>query len=154
MVGKYFEDRRDSRQKVLIKRTEIYERFFDFNHKLFFNEKLGRPPVDEAEILKFLTDFHRDIVLWGSDNVIRAFIGYRAALEAFRLHADPQLAAEALAISFNAIATLQLAMRRDVGHPWTRIKTPDLARAFFANPTTDPQIANLIEILDRHGRGR
>ncbi len=89
--------------------TPIYEEFIEFIFQLLLAEKLGKKKVTEQEMIKIFAKFTQKIVVWGSDDAIKAYYDYkRISFES--------LEKEIGTTGVFAIEDLMLALRRDLGH--------------------------------------
>jgi hypothetical protein len=68
--------------------------------------KLGEQPLSSQELMRFLTKMTEQMVIWGSDDVIKE-------LRAFRMHSISGGAPMEVLFRYES---LLLAIRRDLGH--------------------------------------
>lgn len=106
------------------KKIPVYEDLMGFFFKSMFGEKLG-DVMSEQDMLRFMVQFTPRMVLWGSDDVLRAYILWRRQAVA----AAEGRSASGLS-SLLAFATMMAAIRRDVGYKNERIPDGDLMYAF------------------------
>ncbi len=108
LLAKFLEHISEIRKEMRIKKIPVYTSLINFMFKISFAEKIGQIPLTEKEILVFFQEFTKEIVVWGSDDVINAF-------NAFRTFAQKTQTAQNENILFVA-ETLFLAIRKDLGH--------------------------------------
>ncbi len=118
-----------------MEKIEIYKRFYDFYFNTMHHQKIHGQPIDGNKILKDMLEFHKDVVFWGSDEVIRAYLDYKDCLTRFSAESPDESRdlAERLAEVMKAVAKVLVAMRRDVGYNFTTISANELARMQLAD---------------------
>lgn len=129
--GRYFEGRRETKQRINAEKIGVYKRFFDFYFDVFSYEKVHGKPMPEGKILSDMIEFQKDVVFWGSDAVIKEYLNFKDNLIEFSsksLAADKELQATHLVPVFQSTGKLLTAMRRDVGYTFTSFSAHDLAR--------------------------
>lgn len=134
-LGRYFEQRREAKQRISVEKIDIYKRFYDFYFNTMHHQKIYGKPIDGNKILKDMLEFHKDVVFWGSDEVIRAYLDYKDCLNSFSAESPNESGnlAERLAKVMKAVAKVLVAMRRDVGYNFTTISANELARMQLAD---------------------
>lgn len=148
-AGRIIEQNRERKNKVNSEKIEVYKKFFDLYFKLFSNQEIQERELDPNSIARALVDFQRDVVFWGSDSVIRAFLKFKEELTV----STPMLAdtdankIEPLRLVITAAAELLKAMRRDIGYSFTSFSPRDLAVLQLSG--NDPETIKLIESFDR-----
>ena len=71
MVGRYYERKKELDALYRDKKTEMYDEFLKEFFALFFN------PEAERDLVPFLRDFTRKLVLWSGPQVIEAFVAWK-----------------------------------------------------------------------------
>lgn len=71
MVGRYYERKKELDALYRDKKTEIYDEFLKEFFSLFFD------PKAERDLVPFLRDFTRKLVLWSGPQVIEAFVAWK-----------------------------------------------------------------------------
>jgi len=94
------------------KKQPVYEKLLKFLFDMMHSTRKGTA-ISEEEMLEFIIGFSKELILWGSDDVVRAYIDFKKA--AASGEDDPK----ALLLSFE---NLLRAIRSDFGH-----KNKDLA---------------------------
>ena len=135
-MGRYFESRRDSKQRLNAEKIEVYKRFFDFYFDVFSYEKIHDEPMPPKKLLSDMIEFQKEVVFWGSDAVIKEYLDFKDKLTEFSSRPagdDKDHQARLLASVFSSTAKLLSAMRRDVGYTFTSFSAQDLARLQLNN---------------------
>lgn len=141
VFGKYIEQSRERKARLSIEKIAVYKKFFDFYFDLFSYEKINGKPKDDSVVLRELLEFQKEIVFWGSDAVLKAYINFRNEAVGFSFKqgdTQSESAIANLARMFNAVAALLVAMRRDIGYTFTSFSASDLA-TLQLNQDTDNQ---------------
>ncbi len=130
-VGRYLEQRRDARQRLNVEKIEVYKRFFDFYFDVFSYEKVHGKKMPPRKLMTDMIEFQKDVVFWGSDSVIKAYLEFKDQLNLFSSQSQGTSEAqnaEFLVEVFRSTGRLLSAMRRDVGYTFTSFSAQDLAR--------------------------
>ena len=96
------------------KKIEVYEEFYDFIFKTLLAKNLGEDEPSAEEVSRFFAKFTPKIMLWGDQNLLKAWIAVR------------QEPAEMLL----AWENLLLAMREEIGHSNKGLEEWDIIRLF------------------------
>ncbi len=132
LVGKLWEQSRERKVKINSEKIAVYKRFFDFYFDMFSHEKIHGKPKDSSEVVRELVEFQKDLVFWGSDQVLRAYLNFKDELAHFTSrksgHSSGDQAQKALASVMKSVAALLVAMRRDIGYSFTAFNAKDLGR--------------------------
>ncbi|WP_336949599.1 hypothetical protein [Acinetobacter junii] len=99
VLGKYFERLKEIDSHHRTKKVEIYDEFLISVFKVFFDND------PEFDLVKFLQEWQRKIIMWASPNVIKAFVDWKIHL------AKSPPNAQTLFLMEN----LFKAMRKDIG---------------------------------------
>jgi hypothetical protein len=76
MIGRYYERRKELDALYRDKKTEIYDEFLKEFFGLFFNAgETGE--TTEKNLVSFLQEFTRKLVLWSGPEVIEAFVAWK-----------------------------------------------------------------------------
>jgi hypothetical protein len=89
------------------KKTPVYEEYIKFLFKILESQKAGKKTLSEQELTEFMLKFIQQLLVWGADDVIIAFLKFKQASNS---HSDGPHA-----VLF-ATEDLLLAIRRDLGH--------------------------------------
>lgn len=120
MVGRYYERRKELDALFREKKTEIYDEFL----KEFFTLFWGASKTDaaaEKDLVSFLREFTRKLVLWSGPEVIKAFVAWKNHLA----KGTP----DAKSIFLNE--AFLLAIRRDLRHSNIGLRKGFFARLFL-----------------------
>jgi hypothetical protein len=111
LISKYMEQRQIIIQEIRTKKVPVYERLISMLFKILFADKIGEEKPSEQETIKFFAEFTEQLIVWGADEVVRAFQKFRAApltgvdpMEQLFLYED-----------------LLLKIRKDLGHANSRL---------------------------------
>ena len=77
VVGRYLENRARIAQELRERKAPIYEELQKFFFSALFAEAMGKKRPSEKEMVAFFAGFLPRLSVWGSDEVIRAFVEFR-----------------------------------------------------------------------------
>nr|WP_315466525.1 hypothetical protein [uncultured Undibacterium sp.] len=120
VVGKYYERKKELDALYRDKKTEVYDEFLKKFFEIYFSA--GEKNVEE-DLVPFLRDFARKLVLWGGPGVIEAFLAWKDHLAKTSPDAKSIFLTEAFI----------LAVRHDLRHTNKGIKRGLFARMFLKN---------------------
>lgn len=120
-IGRYFERRRELDALYRDKKTEIYDEFLKEFFNLFFSS--GEKPDSQAEknLVPFLREFTRKLILWSGPEVIEAFVAWKDHLA----RGTPDAKSIFLTEGF------LLAIRKDLRHTNSGLRKGFFARLFL-----------------------
>ncbi|MEP1765643.1 MAG: hypothetical protein ABJJ53_03160 [Sulfitobacter sp.] len=127
-IGRYLEQRREAKQRINAAKVDVYRTFFDFYFDIMSYEKVHGKPLPPEKVTKDMLDFQKNVIFWGTDPVIRAYLDFKDAMIRFDAGSDPEALAENLAVMMTAVSNVLVAMRRDLGYTFTSIGPRDIAR--------------------------
>ena len=78
-MSKHFEGKAAVRQELRAKKVPIYESIISTMFKIQLAEKVGEEPPTEKELIRFFATVTEQLVVWGSDEVVREFRAFRMA---------------------------------------------------------------------------
>lgn len=108
LVAKRLEYRALLQKEHREKKTPFYEEMVKFIFRIAFAEKLGLEPITEEQMMKQMASFTENLIIWGSDDVVNAWVSFRTkSVEGFGN--SPH------GILFE-IENLLFAIRKDLGH--------------------------------------
>ena len=147
VLGRYFEQSRERKARLNQEKTRVYERFFDLFFDLFKQSKFPDKDRDPDFLVKGLLEFQKELVLWGSDSVLKEYISFRESLPGVAAtgSAEP-VDLDKLAGMFRATAKLLKAMRSDIGYRFSTFGTKDLAILILQGD--DPEVIKLMKKLE------
>jgi len=105
-VSKNVEQNTLIKNELRQKKIPVYEEYIKFLFKILESQKAGKS-LNEQELTEFMLKFIQELLVWGADDVVIAFLKFKQASNS--QHDDPN------AILF-ATEDLLLAIRRDLGH--------------------------------------
>ena len=77
MIGRYYERRKEPDALYRDKKTEIYDEFLNEFFGLFFDAGEVRAESTEKDLVSFLREFTRKLILWSGPEVIEAFVAWK-----------------------------------------------------------------------------
>lgn len=77
MIGRYYERRKELDALYRDKKTEIYDEFLKEFFGLFFNAGEAGSESTEKDLVPFLREFTRKLILWSGPEVIEAFVAWK-----------------------------------------------------------------------------
>jgi len=122
---KYYERKRIIDQEIRNKKIPMYESFVEFWFKVLNNQKLDGKPISEKEMMGFFIGFTQQIMVWGSDSVIKKWSEFRLKLSSLP---GKQNFDYSLLFEFEA---LLLEIRKDTGHKNKKLLKGDLLGLFI-----------------------
>jgi hypothetical protein len=121
---KFFERRDTFEREARIKKIPGYEKIISFIFAIVQRGKPGVPAMPVEEMIRRNTDLTENVIVWGSDTVLRAFGEFRvASLQLGKDQGMPQL--------LITLEDLMLAIRKDLGYQNAKIKRGDVLRLFL-----------------------
>ncbi|TLD43701.1 MAG: hypothetical protein FAZ92_04020 [Accumulibacter sp.] len=118
MVGRYYERKKELDTLYRDKKTEIYDEFLKEFFSLFWRVEKDEP---EKDLVPFLREFTRKLVLWSGPEVIEAFVAWKDHLAKGTPDAQSIFLTEAFL----------LAIRRDLRHSNKGLRKGFYARMFL-----------------------
>ena len=125
VLGKVYESRSLIKKEHREKKIPVYEDLIKLMFRIMVGEKTGNP-ISEKETIELLSGFTERVMVWGSDEVLAAWVKWR------------RLLINEAAVKANPIQAMFLyeevlfAIRRDLGHKNKDLKTGDIL-ALFVN---------------------
>lgn len=77
MIGRHYERKKELDALYRDKKTEIYDEFLKEFFDLFFNAGKSTEDTSEKDLVPFLQEFTRKLVLWSGPEVIEAFVSWK-----------------------------------------------------------------------------
>ena len=125
VLGKAFEAREIVRREHRERKIPVYEDLIRFMFRVIMSSKTGDIP-SEKEMLEFMSDFTQRIMVWGSDDVLAAWVRWRRAVtDPIALKADPTK----ILFLYEELISI---IRRDLGHNNENLAKGDIL-ALFVN---------------------
>ncbi|REB11597.1 hypothetical protein DVB69_00175 [Sporosarcina sp. BI001-red] len=121
--AKYYERKLLIEKEMRDKKIPAYNEFIEFIFKILDQEN-KKKKITEQEMTQFFSTFTRQILVWGSDEVIAQWSSYRRS-------ALSEVSDGASNNSMFELEKLLIAIRKDTGHKNSNIKKGDLLRLFI-----------------------
>ena len=130
LISKHLENRTAIEAALREKKEPIYQKLIDFVFNITFATKLGKEMPSEKEILQFLADMTRDLVVWGSPEVITEFSRFKNSKLTQVGDGDSSGGAFDLLFSMEEVFK---AIRKDLGHKDLILKKGDLLAMYITD---------------------
>lgn len=147
LVGRYFEKRRELTSSINKEKIRVYEKFFDIFFELFSKPNEDQSGNEELsfDIAPLLVEFHKELMFWGSDDVIEKYYIFKRSLVTEKDTSTADGQTEYLAETLTKTADLFAAMRKDIGYTFTKFNASHLAE--FILDQSDPEVHRLTDRL-------
>lgn len=122
LYSKHLEQNLNIRKEHREKKIPVYEELITFIFKVFYAQKEGATPIPDNELIETYSQITQKIIIWASDDVVKAFHKFRTASLEQHENFVP------LALS---VEELFLAIRRDLGHKNKHIFTGQILGTFM-----------------------
>lgn len=122
LYSKHLEQKLNIRKEHREKKIPVYEELITFIFDVIYAQKEGATPIPDDELIKTYSRITQKIIIWASDDVVRAFHKFRSA------SLEQQENSMQLALS---VEELFLAIRRDLGHKNKNIFTGQILGTFM-----------------------
>ncbi|UER54529.1 hypothetical protein HJG43_08235 [Kineosporiaceae bacterium SCSIO 59966] len=129
LLTRFFERRNAREREQQQKRTPVYEEFIaGLLESLGFTKTAEerKEGMDQAEVARVLGNFTKQAVVWGSDDVIRAWVDYRYAT----MKMNPKDLTQGRQ-GMRKLEELFLTIRKDLGLSNKSLRDGDLLRLFI-----------------------
>lgn len=129
VLGKARDARLAVEKDVREKKIPVYEELIQFMLRVVLGSKTGQTPSGD-EILSFFSDFTQRFMVWGADDVVKAWVEFRRAT----INADGEAKD-----SFGAMLLYEgvvRAIRKDLGHRNAGLKKGDILGLFVNDAHT------------------
>ena len=124
LFSKKQEHKVDIQNQLREKKIPIYENIIEFIFLITFAEKLGKEQPSEQEMIKFFVDTTRDLVIWGSKDIVKEFGNFRDTLTNLADTSDTT-------VMLACVEDLFIAIRKDLGHNVSGIKRGEILRLYI-----------------------
>ena len=124
LFSKKQEHKVDIQNQLREKKIPIYENIIEFIFLITFAEKLGKEQPSEQEMIKFFADTTRDLVIWGSKDIVKEFGNFRDTLTNLASTSDTT-------VMLACVEDLFIAIRKDLGHNVSGIKRGEILRLYI-----------------------
>ena len=117
VLGKLWEQRLKTREDIRAKKIPVYEKQIETFFSVFMSEKISGKKISERDLMKAFTAFSEKLIVWGSADVIQAWVKFRTT------KFDG-------ADGLKVMDELFLAIRKDLGNDSSKLKNHELLRLF------------------------
>lgn len=115
VVGQYLQRQATIRQDIRKANAPAYEKWVDMWFHVLFAEQMGREPLSEKDVVRLMSEFSKELTLWGSDRAVRDWVNLRLAFVT-AADADPGDADRLARENMLRMAQFIKTIRRDMGH--------------------------------------
>ena len=122
VLGKYYERKKDIEAHYRQKKTEIYDEFLCEFFKIFHSDENG--DNENADLVKFLREWQRKMILWGGQDVLSKYISWVGHLKKGTPDAKTMFMME----------EFFLEIRKDLGHKNSKLVKGTFVRLMLQNP--------------------
>jgi hypothetical protein len=120
VIGKLWEQQVKIKQDIREKKIPVYEKQIETFFSIIFAEKNGQRKLTEDEIGKAFQEFTEKLIIWGSEEVIQAWLAFRFCDWQNNDSIEGVL----------KIETLLQAIRKDLGNSNSKLKVGDITKLF------------------------
>ena len=121
VLGKYYERKKDIEAHYREKKTEIYDEFLKEFFDLFHNEQSEQK---EQDMVAFLRDWQRKMILWGGQDVLAKYVSWMGKLKQGEPDAQTMFMTE----------EFFLEIRKDLGHKNNKLAKGTFIHLILQNP--------------------
>lgn len=113
VIGQYLQRQASIRQEIRKANAPVYEKWLAIWFRLLFAKETGRKPLSDQEFVRQMSEFSQQLLLWGSDQALREWVGLRLALAN-----APEEEGEGEVTKSNMLLLAQFmrTIRKDMGH--------------------------------------
>lgn len=123
-IPKYLEKKMEIEEHLRIRKSETYKDLVELIFKILMSGKTGEV-LPEKELIKMMSKFTENLILWGSEDVIKSYKAYRTYF--MNRSQGDSLTIEAIDLMEN----LLLSIRKDMGHNNKSLKQGDILSLFI-----------------------
>lgn len=110
------------------KKIPIYEKIIEFIFSIAFQKKLGEKKPSEKEVMKFFVNTTKDLVIWGSKDIIEAYGNFKEESQNL-----PNAENNSPMKILSKVEDLMFAIRKDLGHNDIGMKRGDIMRLYITD---------------------
>ena len=123
VLGKYYERKKDIEAHYRTKKTEIYDEFLSEFFKIFHSSET-QEDGDSSDLVDFLREWQRKMILWGGQDVLIKYIKWMDHLK--KGHSDAK--------SMFLMEDFFLSIRKDLGHRNNKLVKGTFISLMLRNP--------------------
>jgi hypothetical protein len=132
VAGKYFERKKDIEAHFREKKIKIYDEFLCEFFKVFYSDNNNGSDDENIELVEFLQEWQRKIILWGGQDVLLKYIDWMKHLKSG--HSSIQ--------AMFMMEEFFLVIRKDLGHKNNKLVKGTFLRLLLKNPEFILEMAN------------
>ena len=127
-LNRYSEENRKERERLREAKRPVYEHLlgtiFGIFHKV--RQSTETPVEDDPELIGHMQQIMENLVVWGSDDMVRIWGGWMRNANSVQSQSDPRIA-------LLAMAQLMMSIRKELGHTKTNITHKELLSLFITD---------------------
>jgi len=121
IITKRLEQEAAIQQEHRSKKIPVYEEIIRLIFRIIFSEKTGEQPLEGQELIKEFSNITQKLMIWGSDDVINAYVSFRTG----------SIAKVDTVTTMRLLEGIFLAIRRDIGHKNKGLSKDSLLKLFL-----------------------
>lgn len=126
VVAKWWERRAQIEQQHRQQKIPVYDKYMGFWFGMLMSGKPGAAALPEEQMAEFNREFTKQLITWGSDEVLREYVAFRRKVMAWGKGVSPTE-------GVLAFESLLLAIRSDLGHANKGLVQGDLLSLFITD---------------------
>ncbi|HDR7368032.1 TPA: hypothetical protein QCX21_005940 [Bacillus toyonensis] len=123
-IPKYFEKKKEIESYHRDQKSPMYKELLDYLFSILMGQKAGKQ-MSEKESIEFMSKFTQNIILWGSEDVIKQYGIFRNYFMNRPVNKKTDL------VEIKIMEGLLLAVRKDMGYNNKHLETGDLLSLFI-----------------------
>ena len=124
VLGKYMERKKDIEAHYREKKTEIYDEFLSEFFKIFHSDHEDDAGGENPDLVEFLREWQRKMILWGGQDVLSKYIKWMGHLKKGNPDAQTMFMME----------DFFLEIRKDLGHKNNKLTKGSFIHLILQNP--------------------
>jgi hypothetical protein len=123
-IPRYFQKKMEIESHLRDKKSDTYKLLVELLFKILMNGKTDKPLKDK-DIIREMSKFTENLILWGSEDVMKSYISYRKYFMSRK--AGEEMTLEAI----EKMENLLLVIRKDMGHKNKNLQQGDILSLFI-----------------------
>jgi hypothetical protein len=124
LIPRYYQKKMEIESHLRVKKSETHKLLVELLFKILMNGKTDKA-LKEKEIIKEMSKFTENLILWGSEDVMKSYIAYR------KYFMKRTLGEEMTLESIVKVENLLLVIRKDMGHKNKNLQQGDILSLFI-----------------------
>lgn len=123
-IPRYYQKRMEIDSHLRDKKSETYKLLVELLFRILMNGKADKPLKDK-EVIREMSKFTENLILWGSEDVMKSYIAYRKYFMSRKFGEEMTLEA------IEKMENLLLVIRKDMGHKNKSLQQGDILSLFI-----------------------